>query len=115
MTATARCTCLEPNGLPCYASEHLGATGAGELLPGASTSSRLGVGPVAPRRSRAEQDLETLRRIAAYADPRKLKRDAEAEYGLSYEEALEMAYENVLAEARRAVRGRRRPTGVPRG
>lgn len=50
-----------------------------------------------------------LKRICDYSSPEKLRRDAEKCYGLGYEEALEMAYENVLAEAKSAVRGKRRP------
>jgi hypothetical protein len=50
-----------------------------------------------------------LKRIGAYMDPKKLRRTCEREYGLPYEEALEFAYENVLAEARGATRGMRAP------
>lgn len=51
----------------------------------------------------------TLKLIASYASPAKLQRDSEKLYGLDYEEALEMAYENVLAVAKEAIRGKRRP------
>lgn len=48
----------------------------------------------------------TLKRIATqYRTPEQLERDAEKRLGLSYEEALEMAYENVRDDARIAVRG----------
>jgi hypothetical protein len=50
-----------------------------------------------------------LTRITKYQTPKQLRRSAEREYGLSYEEALEMAYENVLEEARGALKGYRKP------
>lgn len=57
---------------------------------------------------------DALRRIARdYMKPDQLKRSAERLYGLPSEEALEMAYENVLADAEIAIRGRRRPGGRP--
>jgi hypothetical protein len=48
-----------------------------------------------------------LRRIKAYMSPEQLRRRSEREYGLEYTEALEMAYENVLAEAFLALHGYR--------
>ncbi len=51
----------------------------------------------------------TLKRIAAYMDPETLLRKGETMYGVSGEEAVAMAYENVLEEARSAVRGKRMP------
>lgn len=42
----------------------------------------------------------TLRRISEYSSPDELRNDAADEYGLDYEEALEMAYENVIREAK---------------
>jgi hypothetical protein len=50
-----------------------------------------------------------LKRITAYMSLSQLQREAERKYGLSYEEALEMAYENVQGEARTALHGYRRP------
>ena len=50
-----------------------------------------------------------LKRIAAYESTEWLRRNAERTYGLSYEEALEAAYENVRDEAKDALRGKRRP------
>ena len=52
---------------------------------------------------------DALRRITAYMSPDQLRRRAEKEYGLPYEEALEMAYENIQSEARVAIKGMRRP------
>ena len=40
-----------------------------------------------------------------YASPDKLRRTAESEYGLRFDEALEMSYENIQEEARAAVKG----------
>jgi hypothetical protein len=55
-----------------------------------------------------------LRRILRYMTPAQLRRHCERQYGLSYEESLEMAYENVLGEARSAIAGyRRRPRESP--
>jgi hypothetical protein len=50
-----------------------------------------------------------LKRIASYQSPEKLRRNAIKQYGLSGEEAIAMAYENVIEEAKRAVKGKRRP------
>lgn len=52
---------------------------------------------------------DTLKRITKYDSVERLRRTAEKAYGLPFEEALEYAYENVISEAERAVRGRRRP------
>lgn len=50
-----------------------------------------------------------LKRIATrYLTPAQLGRNAEKLLGLSYTEALEMAYENIQDDARMAVRGVRR-------
>lgn len=57
-----------------------------------------------------EQSLyDALKRIAAYQKPERLSANAERDYGVSAEEAIEMAYENVLNEAAGAIRGMRRP------
>lgn len=58
--------------------------------------------------------FDTLKKIAKdYLPPEKLRRVAEREYGLSYEEALEMAYENIQYEAKTAIQGKRRPQSPP--
>ncbi len=49
-----------------------------------------------------------LRRIVAYMTSDQLRRKAETLYGVSYEEALEMAYDNVRGEAVAALKGYRR-------
>jgi len=53
--------------------------------------------------------FNALKRIAAFQSPDKLRRNAERQYGLQGEEAIEMAYENVLAAAKAAIRGKRAP------
>lgn len=53
--------------------------------------------------------LTALKRITCYDSPSKLRRRAERDYGLPPDEAIEYAYENVLQEARDAIKGVRRP------
>lgn len=51
-----------------------------------------------------------LKRIASYDSPQKLRRNSLRAYGLEdANEAIEYAYENVLFEAKAAIRGMRRP------
>lgn len=50
-----------------------------------------------------------LKRISRYDSPGRLRRDAQRLYGMDYGEVLEMAYENVLDEARSVIRGKRAP------
>ena len=53
---------------------------------------------------------EALREIAKnYSTTEQLRRTAEREYGLSYHEAMEMAYDNIQATAADAIKGKRRP------
>lgn len=52
---------------------------------------------------------DALKRITEYATVEQLRRGAEKDYGLPFEEALEYAFENIKGEAEAAVRGRRRP------
>jgi len=51
----------------------------------------------------------SLKRITAYAWPDELHRTAERDYGLPAAEVIEMAYENVLVEAKAATKGIRLP------
>lgn len=55
--------------------------------------------------------FDALKRIASYTPPDRMKRDNERGrgYGLDASEEIEMAYENVIQEAKIAVRGKRRP------
>ena len=56
-----------------------------------------------------------LKRIASYQAPEKLRRSADRQYGLGGDEAIEMAYENVLSEAKFAIRGKRAPKETGHG
>lgn len=57
-----------------------------------------------------EQKLyDALKRIGSYTPPEKLRRTSERTYGLEGDEAIEMAYENVIQEAKNALRGMKRP------
>lgn len=61
--------------------------------------------------SREQKLYDALKRITQYDSPAKINRTAGKRYGLSPEEVLEMAYENVLEEAKAAIRGMKRPGG----
>lgn len=50
-----------------------------------------------------------LQRIKRYQSPARLRRDSQKQYGLSYEEALEYAYENIQSEAATGLKGVRKP------
>jgi hypothetical protein len=52
---------------------------------------------------------DALKRITQYQTVDQLRRHSEKHWGVCFEEALEMAYENVIEEARIAIRGKRRP------
>jgi hypothetical protein len=56
-------------------------------------------------REQHAQMRSALQRIKAYSPPEKLRKQAEKKYGLSEEEAVEMAYDNVLQEARDGLKG----------
>ena len=59
---------------------------------------------------RISRMYEALRRISKdYQSSEQLRRASEEEWGLPYEEALEMAYENIQNEARLAIKGMRMP------
>lgn len=50
--------------------------------------------------------LQTLKRISkGYQTSVQLRRESEGDYGLDFEEALEMAYDNLQSEASRASKG----------
>ena len=54
--------------------------------------------------------FDTLKRIARdFMTPAQLRRKGEQIYGLPYEEALEMAYENMQSSAAAAIHGKRAP------
>lgn len=45
------------------------------------------------------QMLNALKKINAYQSPEKLREDSRKDWGLDFEEAIEMAYENIQGEA----------------
>jgi len=57
---------------------------------------------------------DALKTIAQYQSPERLRKSAERQYGLGFEEALEMAYENVIETAKHAIKGMQRPELEPR-
>ena len=58
---------------------------------------------------REQRLYDALKRITRYDTPDRLRRHAEKSYGLTPEEAIEYAYDNVREEARQAIKGMRRP------
>lgn len=54
-----------------------------------------------------------LKRITAYMTVKQIRRESETAFGLDHAEALEMAYENVIEEAKSALRGYRRQKPKP--
>lgn len=65
-----------------------------------------------PSLEREQRLFDALKKITAYHSPDELRRVSERKYGLEGDEAIEMAYENVLNEARQAIKGLRRPTAT---
>ena len=53
--------------------------------------------------------FDALRRIASYDPPERIRKHSERDYGLPGDEVIEYAYENVINDARLAIKGRRRP------
>jgi hypothetical protein len=62
-----------------------------------------------PSLEREQRLYDALKRITAYHSPDELRRVSQRKYGLDGDDAIEMAYENVLEEARHAIKGMRRP------
>lgn len=50
-----------------------------------------------------------LKRITKYQTVNQLRKNSERDWGLTFEEALEMSYENLQNEARQAIHGKRKP------
>ena len=59
--------------------------------------------------TREQRLYDALKRISSYQPPDKLRRSSQKQYGLEADEAIEYAYENVIWEAQRAIKGMRRP------
>jgi len=56
------------------------------------------------------QYFDALKEISRYQSVEHLRKYSERDWGLCFEEALEMAYENVVCRARDAIKRKRRPT-----
>lgn len=52
---------------------------------------------------------DALKRIASYTPPDKLRRTSQKDYGLDGDEAIEYAYDNVINDAKAAIKGMCRP------
>lgn len=59
--------------------------------------------------SREQKLYDALKRISQYSSVEQIRKTSKNDYGLIEEEAIEMAYNNVLNEASSAIRGMRRP------
>jgi hypothetical protein len=65
-----------------------------------------------PNPNPAQFYFDVLKRITCYQSVAHLRKHSEKEWGLDFEEALAGAYENVIDDARRAIRGKRRPANA---
>jgi hypothetical protein len=61
------------------------------------------------RQSNEQRYYDALKRISKYSPPHWIPKHGEKEWGCPAQECLEMAYENVLTEAKVALGKRRRP------
>ena len=62
-----------------------------------------------PSLERERKLYDALKHISRYDPPERLRKRGPSDWGLSADEAVEMAYENVLREAKFAIRGMKRP------
>lgn len=65
--------------------------------------------PASSWSTREQRLYGALKRISVYESAARLHKNAERDYGLSGNEAIECAYENVLQEAKAAIKGMRKP------
>lgn len=74
-------------------------------------SSRVAEKPQKPTKQEHDyaQMYLALKRILAYQSPARMRKNSERDWGLNFEECIEMAYENIQQEARNGIRGVRRP------
>ncbi len=61
------------------------------------------------KQSNEQLYFDALHKVRKFQTSEWLKRNAEKQYGLSYEEALEMAYDNIRVIAEVMLMGKRRP------
>jgi len=59
--------------------------------------------------SNEQNYYDALKRITLYDTAERLRRTSEKHWGLPFEEAIEYSYENIQAEAKAAIKGKRRP------
>lgn len=59
--------------------------------------------------SKERRLYDALWAISQYHKPDRLRKISESEYGCDGDQAIEMAYENVLEEAKLGIKGMRRP------
>lgn len=52
---------------------------------------------------------DAMKEITRYQTTNQFRKGSNSDWGLDYEEALEMAYENIQETAKRAVKGLKRP------
>lgn len=64
---------------------------------------------VTRKSSLAREYYDALKELASFMSIERLKRESDRKYGLPADEAIEMAYENMLSMAQSAIKGRRRP------
>lgn len=55
------------------------------------------------------QMYNALKRISQYQTPSQLRKDSSKDWGIDFEEAIEMAYENIQGEAKAGVKNVRIP------
>lgn len=59
--------------------------------------------------SRVRKMYDALKTITKYQTPARLRKDSERLYGLAGDEAMDIAYENIIEHARAAIHGMRKP------
>jgi len=59
--------------------------------------------------SRVRKMYDALKTITKYQTPARLRKDSERLYGLAGDEAMDIAYENIIEHARSAIHGMRKP------
>ncbi len=73
----------------------------------------MGIAPTPRNLPKTERDyaqmFNALRRIIRYQSPAYMRRHSQGDWGLSYQESLEYAYENIQQEARGGLKSVRRP------
>jgi hypothetical protein len=63
-------------------------------------------------RNNEQRYYDALKRITQYQSVERMRKHSDKDWGLSFEEALAGAYENVIYDAKYAIRRRKRPVIV---